>query len=143
MIENAIETGINQMIHPNPNIRARLQEHSLSECQYGCKYYQDPKTKVVVLSHNSSYGCKRTKSMIEREKTDHIFEDTNFWLVPLKDRVDPDVWKNLMAKTSGAQFSRIAESLPGVRKGFATLGEAMQDMRKSMKKLADNFQNAE
>lgn len=135
MIKDALETGINQMSHPNPHIRARLQEHSVSECQYGCKYYQDPKTKVIVLHHNNSYGCKRTKSVIEREKVDVVFADKNVWLVPLKERVDQNVWNNLIARSSGNLFGRVANSMA---KGFSEMGEVTKKVAAA---ISDSFEN--
>lgn len=65
------ETGVDEAIHPDREIAAGMSEIGLSECPYGCKLYKHPRADVIVLSHNSSYGCKRTKSRIVSELTDH------------------------------------------------------------------------
>lgn len=70
------ETGVDEAIHPDPEIAAGMSEIGLSKtCKYGCKLYKHPRAEVVVLSHNSSYGCKRTKAEIVSEFTE--FNMTN------------------------------------------------------------------
>lgn len=53
------EVGSNERIHPDPQVAARFVEKGLSDCEFGCKLYQDPKSTVVILAHNSTYGCKK------------------------------------------------------------------------------------
>lgn len=52
------ETGVTEPIHPDPAVAARFREAELSDCEFGCKIYADPKSSVRVLAHNSSYGCR-------------------------------------------------------------------------------------
>ena len=53
--------GINALAHEDFDVRMRLEEHSLSKCPNGCKYYIDPKTNDLYLIHLSSYGCRVTE----------------------------------------------------------------------------------
>lgn len=59
--EFTYETGVDEPLNPDPSIAAKMTEKAVSTCPYGCKLYEHPSAFVVVLSHNSSYGCKRTK----------------------------------------------------------------------------------
>lgn len=58
------EVGTDEPLHPDTAIEARLEELSLSDCQYGCKLYFDPRSNLVVLGHTASYGCVRTREVI-------------------------------------------------------------------------------
>lgn len=60
------EAGTDEPLHPDHTINARLEELSLSDCQYGCKLYFDPHSNLVVLGHIASYGCTRTRDEILR-----------------------------------------------------------------------------
>jgi hypothetical protein len=51
-------TSHNELIHPDPTVRARMYEIAISSCEYGCKIYADPNSSVRVLAHNSNYGCR-------------------------------------------------------------------------------------
>ncbi|ADD81053.1 gp055 [Rhodococcus phage ReqiPoco6] len=62
--EFTYEMGVDEPINPDPDIAGRMVEKAVSKCQYGCKLYEHPSAHVIVLSHNSSYGCKRTKDDI-------------------------------------------------------------------------------
>lgn len=105
-----IESGINQLSHPNPHVRARLVEHSVSGCPNGCKYYQDPKFKILILAHSASYGCKRTKNQIQMEKDAVEFAGRNVWMIQLKDRFDQEVWDALAFKAVGNEAIQIGEN---------------------------------
>lgn len=51
-------TGTKEPIHPDMAVAARFREVALSDCQFGCKVYADPRSAVRVVAHNSAYGCK-------------------------------------------------------------------------------------
>jgi len=53
------ETSTTEPIHPDITVAARMREVALSECEFGCKIYADPLSKVRVLGHNSNYGCRK------------------------------------------------------------------------------------
>lgn len=53
------ETSINEPIHPDMSVRSRMTEVALSDCEFGCKIYADPKSNVRVLAHNAVYGCRK------------------------------------------------------------------------------------
>lgn len=53
------EVSHNEPMHPDPAIAMRFYEVAISTCEYGCKIYADPKSKVRVLAHNSNYGCRK------------------------------------------------------------------------------------
>ena len=53
------ETSVNEPIHPDITVAARMREFALSTCEFGCKLYRDPLSNVVVLGHNSNYGCNK------------------------------------------------------------------------------------
>lgn len=55
------ETGIDEPIHPDPQVAARFREEYISDCPNGCKVYSDPLSDVLVLAHNWNYGCKIKK----------------------------------------------------------------------------------
>lgn len=126
-VENAIEVGINELTHPNPRIRARMQEHSISDCQYGCKYYQDPLTKITVLRHHATYGCRRTKAVIRRE-TDP-FEGTNHWMIPIGERFTSREKTNLHIRSG---VNAVSKGMQPVVESFSKLGEAARGMIKTM-----------
>lgn len=126
-VENAIEVGINELTHPNPRIRARMQEHSISDCQYGCKYYQDPLTKITVLRHHATYGCRRTKAVIRRE-TDP-FEGTSYWMVPIGERFTSREKTNLHIRGG---INAVSKGMKPVAESFSKLGEAARSMVKTM-----------
>jgi hypothetical protein len=56
------EVGVNEQLHPDMFVAARMVEAEMSNCQYGCKIYQDPRSNVRVLAHNRTYGCNKTFS---------------------------------------------------------------------------------
>lgn len=126
-VENAIEVGINELTHPNPRIRARMQEHSISDCQYGCKYYQDPLTKITVLRHHATYGCRRTKAVIRRE-TDP-FEGTNHWMIPIGERFTSSEKTSLHIRGGVNVISKGVKSLV---EPFSKMGEAARGMVKTI-----------
>ena len=121
MTKRIIETGINQMTHPNPYVRSRLQEDSVSECQYGCKYYRDPQTDILVLSHNAAYGCKRTRGAIESEILTQFFKTSSHWMLPLKDRLEQETINILTFK---AAVNVVEKQIPPLKGHFANLAEA-------------------
>jgi hypothetical protein len=53
------EVSGTEPLHPDPMITARMREIALSDCEYGCKIYADPRSNVRVLAHNRTYGCKK------------------------------------------------------------------------------------
>lgn len=53
------ETSVNEPIHPDLEVASRFREKYLSNCEFGCKIYSDPKSAVLVLAHNSNYGCRK------------------------------------------------------------------------------------
>lgn len=59
------ETGTNEPLHPDPAIAARFIEVAMSNCEHGCKIYADPMSRVNVLGHNGTYGCKKTSSKLK------------------------------------------------------------------------------
>ena len=59
------ETGIDEPIHRDPTVAARFIESAMSTCEYGCKIYADPRSRVNVLAHYSVYGCKKTRLMLD------------------------------------------------------------------------------
>lgn len=58
-IKVTYETSINEPLHPDPNVTARMREIAIGNCEYGCKIYADPLSAVRVLGHNSNYGCRK------------------------------------------------------------------------------------
>jgi len=62
--EFTYETGVDEPIHPSMEIRSEMTEVGLSSCPHGCKIYKHPRAAVLILSHNASYGCKRTREDI-------------------------------------------------------------------------------
>lgn len=54
------EVGIDEMLHPDLNVAARMSEAEMGGCEYGCKIYADPQSSVRVLAHNQVYGCDKT-----------------------------------------------------------------------------------
>lgn len=55
------EAGTDEALHPDATINARMEEHAVSDCKYGCKLYKDPNSHLIVLGHIASYGCTRTR----------------------------------------------------------------------------------
>lgn len=53
------ETSINEPIHPDFSVRCRMTEIALSDCEFGCKIYADPRSNLRVLAHNAVYGCRK------------------------------------------------------------------------------------
>lgn len=53
------ETSINEPIHPDMSVRIRMTEVALSDCEFGCKIYADPRSNLRVLAHNATYGCRK------------------------------------------------------------------------------------
>lgn len=53
------ETGVTEPLHPDVTVASRFVEAALSNCEYGCKIYSDPKSSVRVLAHNGAYGCRK------------------------------------------------------------------------------------
>lgn len=126
-VENAIEVGINELTHPNPRIRARMQEHSISDCPNGCKYYQDPLTKITVLRHHATYGCRRTKAVIRRE-TDP-FEGTNHWMIPIGERFTSSEKTSLHIRGG---VNAVSKGMKPVAESFSKLGEVARGMVKTL-----------
>jgi len=58
-IEITYEVGGFQPLHPDWEVALRFEEYAISDCEYGCKIYADPRSNVKVLYHNSSYGCRK------------------------------------------------------------------------------------
>jgi hypothetical protein len=63
-IEPTYETGTDEPIHPDFMVASRFIEVAMSDCEYGCKIYADPRSNVKVLGHNKTYGCNVTSSWI-------------------------------------------------------------------------------
>jgi len=54
------QTSIDEPPHPDPNVVARLVEAELSDCEFGCKIYQDTRnSNVRILVHSAVYGCRK------------------------------------------------------------------------------------
>lgn len=53
------EVSHNEPLHPDLDVAGRMYEAGLSTCAFGCKVYVDPWSDVVVVAHNSSYGCMK------------------------------------------------------------------------------------
>lgn len=60
------ETGVDELPHPDLDVCDRLREWSLSKCPYGCKIYADPKSRVRILAHSSTYGCTVKASALKK-----------------------------------------------------------------------------
>jgi hypothetical protein len=54
------EVGVDEQLHKDPTVAARMVEAEMSDCEYGCKIYADPRSFVRVLAHNRAYGCDKT-----------------------------------------------------------------------------------
>lgn len=61
------EAGTDEPIHPDPTICWRFVEVALSNCEFGCKIYADPRSNVRVLKHYAGYGCPSSKNVIDME----------------------------------------------------------------------------
>lgn len=55
------ESGTDEALHPDAAISGRMEEYAISDCKHGCKLYKDPNSNLIVLGHNASYGCTRTR----------------------------------------------------------------------------------
>ena len=53
------EVGIHEKPHPDDNVVSRLTEVALSDCEFGCKVYADPRSNLRVLAHSAIYGCRK------------------------------------------------------------------------------------
>lgn len=53
------EESHDKPLHPDPDVASRMYEAYISNCEYGCKIYADPRSKVLILHHNSNYGCEK------------------------------------------------------------------------------------
>lgn len=53
------EVSVRQPIHPDPEVAARFVEVALSNCEFGCKIYADPRSDVRVVAHSFIYGCRK------------------------------------------------------------------------------------
>jgi hypothetical protein len=58
------ETGVDEPLHPDFMVASRFIEVAMSDCEYGCKIYADPLSRVNVLGHAKVYGCKTRKDDI-------------------------------------------------------------------------------
>lgn len=58
--EITYEVGINEVVHPDFSVAMRFEEVAISDCEFGCKIYADPRSRVRVLAHNRVYGCTVT-----------------------------------------------------------------------------------
>lgn len=78
------ETGVDEPVSSMAMV-FDVHEHSVSDCEHGCKYYMSQDKFLVVLGHNSSYGCKKTKRDIRRE---HLTapQNRNAYVLNLKNR---------------------------------------------------------
>lgn len=63
-IKPILERGTDEPLVEDSDILGRMVESHVSDCEHGCKYYLDPVTGLMVLGHNSNYGCKKTKGRI-------------------------------------------------------------------------------
>lgn len=62
--KSIMERGTDESLVDDSDILGRMEELYVSSCQHGCKYYLDPETGLVVLSHNRNYGCRTRKADI-------------------------------------------------------------------------------
>lgn len=53
------EVSHGQPLHPDWEVAIRLVEADLSNCEFGCKIYKDPRSSVRILAHNAIYGCRK------------------------------------------------------------------------------------
>lgn len=58
------ETGTDEQLHPDPLVASRFIEVAMSDCEFGCKMYADPMSRVNVVGHYSVYGCNKTKDRL-------------------------------------------------------------------------------
>jgi len=58
-MEITYEVSHNEPLHPDLLVSARMYEVGITNCEYGCKVYADPWSKVRVIAHNSNYGCTK------------------------------------------------------------------------------------
>ena len=138
MINTLLETGINQLSHPHPGIRSRLEEVAISDCEHGCKIYEDPISGVQVLHHNGTYGCRKTKAVLERQNHADIFKGRNFWMVPIKDRLDQEAL-DLVAFKAGVNI--VQKMTPVLVNHFTEVAKAAKRAGESIKIFAEAQQN--
>jgi hypothetical protein len=61
-------TGVDEPVHPDPAVASRFVEVGITlDCGYGCKIYADPLSRVNVLGHNRTYGCKTTREHLDAD----------------------------------------------------------------------------
>lgn len=53
------EVSTNEPIDNEVSATMDYIEVELSDCEYGCKIYENQKTGERVLAHNSTYGCNK------------------------------------------------------------------------------------
>lgn len=151
MYKNLVERGINELPHPSPKVRSRLKDVKKSDCPNGCMIQRDDKTGETVLRHNAAFGCNKTKHVLEQEREKAYFAGHNYWLVPIKDRMNSgDVEKlarlnknekhtkrmvkkfgkvEMAAKTSGKSVETVQEAPKPKLSGMDALVKAMKDRR--------------
>lgn len=59
------ETGVDEPLHPDPAVASRFIEVAMSNCEFGCKIYADPLSRVNILGHYAVYGCRKTRLMLD------------------------------------------------------------------------------
>lgn len=59
------ETGTDEPLHPDPTVAGRFIEVAMSACEYGCKIFADPMSRVNIVGHYSVYGCTKTRLMLD------------------------------------------------------------------------------
>lgn len=121
-----VQRGINQLSHPNPHVRARMREVAISDCKSGCKIYEDPKKGDLTLVHSATYGCNKTKHVLE--KANVIVFQGNHWMVPLKDKVDPDIWPALMTVTALSNPAYVDQVVKAVNRSAGGIKQAFKNM---------------
>lgn len=67
--KSIMERGIDEPLVDDSDILGRMEELHVSTCSHGCKYYLDPETGLVVLAHNSNYGCRIRKADLLKNRT--------------------------------------------------------------------------
>lgn len=58
-IKVTYEVSGTEPLHPDPQVAARMREVALSDCEFGCKIYADPRSEVRVVAHHRVYGCRK------------------------------------------------------------------------------------
>lgn len=62
------ETGIDEPIHPDLAVSSRFIEVAMSDCEFGCKVYADPMSRVNVVGHYKVYGCNKTRAKLSERQ---------------------------------------------------------------------------